>query len=994
MITILVFLVALAPWLYAARCGYKAFATQKSHANDDDPSNDDVLNPWFRKLWMSAVAALVLDVLLYGMLWISGLRLDYLWFASAGFGEVYSTRLWLKLQLGFGAGLISFIVAWILSRAPFAIAPDLPKKSEVAADEDWQRRISGRSYGYNPNQYIEELQSWYLKDLAVAAARYLVCLAIAIIFGANAVSQWDDILLFLNSTAVGEVDPIFGKDITFYMFELPVYSIVVNSLWWLTIAGLFGGIGAMFYAFTRTEAIYGREESMRVCLKGLHVSARYVALTIVLWVFSTFLQRYELMYSESGVVFGAGYTDVVVRIPVYWILMVVWTLVAVALVGVSFRKNHEFRPRRLLTISGSLLIGTFLLSVVVPFIVQVAVVSPNELRLENPYLVHEIAGTRKAAGLDDVEVIEYDPVDDLTLEDVRSASGTLSNIRLADYRALGLVFNEMQEVRTYYEFPDVDVDRYRNFNGEYKEVLLAARELDQSKLQGNAQTWNNLHLVYTHGYGVVLTEVGSFTRDGWPDLAIKDINSTSSIDSLQITRPEIYYGDLTSDYVFVGSKMEEFSHPSGDENVYDHYEGTGGVPLGGGLRKLAFAWKFGHRVLTSSYLTPETRVMWDRKVSERISKIAPFLSLDGDHYKVIRPDGTICYIQDAYTVNTHYPYSQPWNDSGTNYIRNSVKITLDAYDGTVKFYVMDENCPVLAAWRKVFPSLFVPGEEMPEDLREHCRYPEDLLNIQSHVYGEYHMKDPRTFYNKEDTWQIATEKYGDAMQEVEPYATLVELPNETEEEFLLMVPFTPRQKNNMIAWMAGRSDGENLGKLIVYKLPKDRTFMGSALIEAQIDQHGEISNQLTLWKQKGSDVVRGNLLVIPVKGGLLYVEPIYLQSDQSPMPQLKKVVVSYGDNLEWGDTLDQALSAVFGEEPAGNVSLVPNFDVGTDVSPVVVSAHALMLQYQQQMKDGDYAAAGATLKQLEELLSKSVQGAAKEEASAPKSETPVEAETK
>ena len=542
-------------------------------------------------------------------------------------------------------------------------------------------------------------------------------------------------------------------------------------------------------------------------------------------------------------------------------------------------------------------------------------VKPNEITKERPYIEHNIEFTRMAYGLDKITEKNFPSAGELTLEDLNKNARTIENIRLWDHRPVLETYKQLQEMRLYYEFGQVDVDRYV-LNGQETQVMIAPREIEIGRLPQQAQTWVNQRLKYTHGYGLCMSPVNEVTNGGLPVFSIKDIPPKSSVD-LTIERPEIYYGEKTGLYVIVNTLEQEFDYPKGDENVYTTYEGTGGVRIGSFFRRLAFAWRFSDaKILLTGYITPESRIMFHRSINQRYRTVAPFLRYDQDPYLVVA-DGKLYWIQDAYTTTSMIPYSEPTRTSPTeriNYIRNSVKAVVDAYTGEMRFYIIDESDPLIATYRKIFPKLFRSFEEMPAALKAHIRYPVDLFMLQAKMYNTYHMRDPQVFYNQEDVWSIPNEIYGEAEQRMLPYYIIMRLPDEDREEFLLMLPMTPTKKNNMVAWMSAKCDLDEYGKLLIYKLPKDKLIYGPMQIEAKISQKPDISREFTLWGQRGSSVIRGNLLAIPIEQSFLYVEPIYLQSTESQIPQLKRVIVAYEDRLAMAETLEEALREVFGEE--------------------------------------------------------------------------------
>ncbi|PWB80352.1 MAG: UPF0182 family protein, partial [Candidatus Methylomirabilota bacterium] len=589
-------------------------------------------------------------------------------------------------------------------------------------------------------------------------------------------------------------------------------------------------------------------------------------------------------------------------------------------------------------------------------------VVPNEIAAESPYITHNIRFTRQAYGLDRIDEREFPAEDTLTREELRRNDLTIKNIRLWDHRPLLTTYGQLQEIRTYYKFVDVDNDRYL-IDGEYRQIMLSAREMSYQHLPG--QSWINEHLIFTHGYGVVFGPVNRITPEGLPEFFIKDIPPVSTT-PIKVTRPEIYYGELDNDYVIVGTRAQELDYPSGEKNVYSTYTGQGGVPLNSFGRKLLFATRFGTmKILLSQDLTPDSRIMYYRQIAERVKRAAPFLLFDRDAYLVIGRDGRLFWIIDAYTTSDMYPYSEPIRGVG-NYIRNSVKAVVDAYNGSVSFYLADLDDPLIKAYDRAFPGLFQPLDAMPDDLKAHLRYPQGMFNVQARLYSTYHMQDPQVFYNKEDLWSIPAE--------MEPYYTIMRLPGEAKEEFILLLPFTPNRKDNMIAWLAARSDPPHYGKLTAFNFPKAKLVYGPRQINARIDQDSFISQQLSLWSQRGSTVIRGSLLAIPIERSLLYVQPLYLAAEKGSLPELKRIVVAQGNQIAMEETLDTALAKVFGGSARATVEArippspgVPSA-VDSSVKALVTRAYDHYTRAQELLRQGNFAGYGEEVKRLESAL--------------------------
>jgi uncharacterized membrane protein (UPF0182 family) len=620
------------------------------------------------------------------------------------------------------------------------------------------------------------------------------------------------------------------------------------------------------------------------------------------------LNAFKILYSTRAVIFGAGYADIHATLFALRVLMVL-ALVCAALFFVTARKENWKLP----ALGLAVLVGvSILLGGIYPTIIQSAVVLPNESTKERPYILNNIEATRIAYGLDKIKEEEFPVKEEISFEDIEKNDETIRNIRLWDWRPIKQTLKQIQAIRLYYDFNSVDVDRYY-FNGNYQQVMVSPRELDKDKIPEQARTWVNEVLTYTHGYGVVVNPVNKISGEGLPELLIKDIPPVSSVD-LTITRPEIYYGEITKGYVIVKTKAKEFDYPKGDENVYSTYAGNGGMPVSSLWRRILFSIKFSNmQILLTTNFTSESRIMINRNIQERVNKVAPFLGYDKDPYMVISKEGKLFWIQDAYTMSSNYPYSTPVTGGYFNYIRNSVKVVIDAYNGTMDFYIIDQKDPVVEVYNNIFPQLFKNFDQMPEDLKEHIRYPKDLFQVQAELYSTYHMMDPDVFYNKEDYWTIPNEIYAETEIKMEPYYIITKLPGHERVEFILMTPFTPSTKNNMIAWLAAKNDQPEYGNLIVYKFPKEKLIFGPMQIEARIDQNSEISQQLTLWGQKGSTVIRGNLLVIPIEESIIYVEPLYLRAEMGEIPELKRVIVSNGSDVVIGQDLEEALGKLFAQ---------------------------------------------------------------------------------
>jgi len=751
-------------------------------------------------------------------------------------------------------------------------------------------------------------------------------LVIALLTGLSMASGWMDLLRFMYGVPFGQTDPIFGRDISFYVFRFPVWDDLQARLLMLTLLALAGCFAVyLISGNVLLESRWGFALWPRVEFQPrvrLHL-ALLVSLLLLLLAFGTWLDGPRMLLTDSDVLFGAGYADVHARLP---FLRVKLAILAAAAIMAAL---HAVAGRRwLLPLGLGAYAVTVLAGAVYAGFVQRFVVTPNEMVKEQPFLIHNIAATRRAFGVDRVQERELSGDAELTKDAIAAHRDTLENVRLWDHQPLLQTFGQVQEIRTYYDFNSVDNDRYV-IDGRYRQVMLSARELNTESLPN--PTWVNERLTFTHGYGVTLGPVNEATREGLPVLFIKDLPPVSSVD-LPVDEPSIYYGELSSDYVLVRSREPEFHYPRGEDNVMTVYKGTGGVPVGGFLRRLAFAIRFqATNLLVTAQITPESRVLFHRRIDNRVRAIAPFLIYDKDPYLVIN-DGRLFWIQDAYTSTRNYPYSTPTagrradSTFDVNYIRNSVKVVIDAYNGTTAFFLADPQDPIASTIARVFPTLFKPLSEMPSGLREHLRYPEDIFDLQAHIYATYHMTNPVVFYNKEDQWEVPSLETSAAVEgrprtatPMEPYYTVMRLPGERRAEFIQMLPFTPRLKDNLSAWMVARSDGENYGQLMVFQFPKQNLVYGPAQVVARIKQDEIISPQITLWGQQGSTVIQGTLLVIPIEESLLYVQPLYLRAAGGRIPELKRVIVAYKDQkrdrIVMAETLPEALAQVFSAEP-------------------------------------------------------------------------------
>ena len=884
----------------------------------------------------------------------------YLWFANLGFASVFWTNLGAKLLTGFVFGLFFLVIAGINLFAARRLIKDIKAKRKIQ-QPDWKKmmqQLFGEEAADDDQGMVNITPTPGAKKTTNLI--WLLGLAAASIFmGLSAVTQWQVVLKALNAVSFGAVDPIFGRDISFYLFNFPLQKFVQGFVFSTGLMSLVA-VG-WIYLTSGGFSFEGFKFSFAKGVKA-HFAVLLAGLALV-FAWGLWLGSLEILYSARGVVFGAGYTDVNAQLLGYNLQIFVLMIVAVLLLINIFQKDYRLPIAGI----GAYLVIAIAMGGIYPAIMQNLQVKPNEISMEAPFIANAIKFTRLAYGLDRIEEKEFAADQKLTLRDLKRNNLTISNIRLWDPRPLIKTYRQLQGIRLYYDFADVDVDRYM-IDRKYQQVMLSPRELVADRLPEKAQTWVNRHLIFTHGYGLCLSPVNERTPEGLPDLLIKDIPPVTKT-NLKIDRPEIYYGEEANDYVIVNTEEKEFDYPKGDKNVYTSYAGSGGVLVKSFWRKLAFAIKFSDlKILLTGYIKPSSRIMFKRSIAQRVREVAPFLRYDRDPYLVIF-DGKLFWIQDAYTTSDLFPYSDPTGSGFNrfNYIRNSIKIMIDAYNGSMSFYIVDEADPIAKAYQKIYPKLFKPLKKVPQTFKDHFRYPYDLFMIQAHKYAAFHMDNPQVFYNQEDLWNVPKEVYAGNEQLMDAYYIIMRLPQEKKEEFLLMLPFTPNNKDNMISWLAARSDMPNYGKLIVYKFPKDKLIYGPRQIEARIDQQTEISQQFTLWGQVGSRVIRGNLLAIPIEQSILYVEPIYLEASNGELPELKRVIAAYDKNVAMEPGLDAALSNVF----SGRVTTArARVDVPSGLSAKDMARKALQIydQAQSRLREGNLGAFGDQLRELQKIL--------------------------
>jgi len=884
--------------------------------------------------------ALIIVVLLatVGFFEIAWLVTDWFWFQEVKYEAVFWVTLLAKLTVGCIIGAI-FLV---LFGGNLYLAEKIARKN---------------NYSDYMGSQIPSLQLIGERSLVPLIA--VVSVAVSMFMGMSAAVQWKEYLLFLQGLPFGLPDPLYQKDIGFYVFHLPF---IVSVYQWLSFMAILVIIGTSILYFVRGTFLFIPPRTWKIAPPvRTHLLILFSGL-FFLGILGAWIDLYQLIFIKRGVVFGPGYTDTTTQIWVLRFMIVMNILAALSILFYAFKDNWKIPVAAIVALLAVSMVGKGLY----PNMVQKFKVLPNEIVLEKPFLEHNIKYTRLAYRLDNIEDQEFSAEASLTQADLQKNDLTVKNIRLWDHGPLLQTYSQLQEIRTYYKFIDVDNDRYM-INKEYRQVMLSARELSYSALP--SRTWVNEHLTYTHGYGVVLGPVNRITQEGLPEFFIKDIPPVAVTD-VRVNRPEIYYGEQSNEYVFVRAKRPEFDYPVGDKNVYAKYEGKGGVPLSF-WRKILYAIRFGSiTILLSDDITNESRIMYHRQIKQRVGKIVPFLRLDADPYLVISKEGRMVWVLDGYTVTDRYPYSEPVENLG-NYVRNSVKAIVDAYDGTVNLYISDANDPIIRTYARIFPGIFQPMDAMPADLKSHMRYPQGMLTIQAMMYRAYHMEDPQVFYNKEDLWSIPGKIAGGGEQEMEPYYTIMKLPEGKKEEFILLLPFTPSNKDNMSAWMAARCDAPHYGKLIVYNFPKQRLVYGPRQIEARIDQDTEISKQLSLWNQSGSQVIRGSLLAIPIEKSILYVEPLYLAAEKGQLPELKRVIVAFGNTIAMEQNLELALQRIFGgqlmKETPLETGTAPAAKVTTD-REIALEALDHYRKAQEMLRQNNWSGYGEELRKMDTLL--------------------------
>jgi len=914
--------------------------------------------------WVWLIVLVIVVVVFSAGNWLS-YYVDALWFGSLGYASVFWKTLglqWAVFAL-FAAATFSFLYG------TFSIL----KHSDFTADLAGQTILVG---GRTLKLPVESI----LRLVALGGSLFVAATAAAVMM-----ADWQVFALYWYAPrTAGLLDPIFAKPLSFYLFTLPAWELV--SGWLLTLAVLSCAVAGFFLMVNAgTGALEGRRNRYAlVSWRGLSITFAFLLLVIA-W--RVYLGRFDRLTQDHTIFGGVTYTDAHIFLPGLLVTSVALVLGA----GISAANALRWNRGRWLIAAAAPAVLCYILLQISGWYVGTFVVAPNQLVREKPYIAHNIQLTRQAYDLNEVSRQEFPAEMNPEAADPANNQATLQNIRLWDWRALQDTLRQIQEMRTYYDFPDIDIDRYE-IDGRLREVMLAARELNVNKLPESSRNWINDKLIYTHGYGVTMNPVNGFTPEGMPKLLLSNMPVESTVPSLKVTRPEIYFGQLTDTDVYVKTRQREFNYPQGQANNFTEYQGSGGIVLGGWLRRILIALERGDisKLPFSDDVNSQSRLLMRRNVLRRVSALAPFLTFDPDPYIVVGEDGRLSWIVDGFTTSDSYPYSTHYRlgDNSINYMRNSVKVVVDAYDGTTTFYVFDSNDPILIAYGRLFPTLFKDASAMAPGLRKHVRYPQMLLEVQAAVYCLYHMTDPEVFYNREDLWNVASELViNDSGQQVtqtmQPHFVLMKLPDETGIEFVEILPFTPANRNNLIGWIAGRSDGAHYGTSVVYDFPKTRLVDGPLQIEARIDQNAQLSGQLTLWNQQGSHVRRGTLLVIPIGRTLLYAEPIYLQAERSPMPELRLVVLALQDRLAYAPAFESALTALFGNGPStleatsvnsppasstsassGAVTPVPNLNA------LIGEAAQDLSDYQRLTAEGKLGEAGQKLEHLKSTLEK------------------------
>jgi len=920
-----------------------------------NPRHPDVIDvgPRKRRRFKILIVVAVL-LLLISLSRILSIYLSALWFDSLGYSSVY----WYVFKLKLALFAASAILTALLLSATFLLFQRL---FGAYAFESRTVILNNQPFQFSPAKIIRPL-GW------------LVAAFFGLIYGFQEKEHWRQFALYWNQPPTNVYDPIFGKSLGFYLFSLPLYDLLNSWLLGVTFIILCAAIAYSLLGLPQTVL----KPSVRWS-SGAAFRAVCCALALFLLVLSwnTYLARFPYLWDDHPTFSGVTYTEAHFTLPALLFVSIALIIAAI----ISLVNAFALRRFSLLLIAVAIPIATYIIGVViVPSYIQSFIVKPNEIDRETPYISHNIEWTRRGFGIDQIELRDFDADTSTAALDLPNNRDSLQNIRLWDWRALQDTLRQIQAIRTYYDFPDVDVDRYVT-GGQTRQMMIAPREINDAKLPESSRNWINERLIYTHGYGVTMNSANGFSPEGLPQFVLSNMPVESGAGDIKVTRPEIYFGELTDRYVYVKTKQKEFDYPQGETNTYTTYEGTGGIRIGNALRRMLLAWGIGDlsKLPFSDDVTSDSRVLINRNIREIVNGVAPFLTYDKDAYIVVSSEGRLFWIIDAFTESSYFPYSTHHDvaDNTVNYIRNSVKVVIDAYNGTARFYVFDNQDPLIAAYRRIFPGVFVDASQMPADLRAHVRYPETLVRAQGEVFSLYHTQNPKVFFQREDVWSVAQQVTLDKDNKkqgapIDPYYVLMQLPGEQQKnEFVLILPFTPASRNNMIGWMAGRSDGENYGKLLVYNFPKSRLIDGPVQIEARIDQNAQLSSQFTLWNQQGSRVIRGHLLVIPIGRSLMFVEPVYLQAERSPMPELRLVVLATQEKLGYGQSFAEAMNSLFGEAATKTETSAPAptpQQATEDLQQLINRAIQEFDDYQRLTSQGKLGEAGQKLEQHKQTL--------------------------
>jgi uncharacterized membrane protein (UPF0182 family) len=910
------------------------------------------------KIWI-VVAAFLLFISFSRIL---SIYISALWFDSLGYSSVF----WYVFEVKLALFAVFAVLTALLLSATFLLFQRL---FGAYAFENRTIILNNQPFQFSPAKFIRPL-GWALSAL------------FGLIYGFKLKEHWRQFALFWQQPSSNVYDPIFGKSLSFYLFSLPFYDVINSWLVGVTFIILVAALAYSLLGLPQTVLKPSVRWSSGAAFRAVCVA---LALFLLVLSWSAYLSRFPFLWEDHQTFSGVTYTEAHYTLPALLVVCIVLIVAAIILLVNAF----AVRRFSLLLVALALPIATYVIGVVlVPSYIQSFIVKPNELDRESPYITQNIEWTRRGFALDQIELRDFQAENSVQALDLPNNRDSLENIRLWDWRALQDTLRQIQAIRIYYDFPDVDVDRYV-VGGQTRQMMVAPREIKDEKLPASSRNWINERLIYTHGYGLTMNSANGFTPEGLPQFVLSNMPVEAGAPEIKVTRPEIYYGELTDRYVYVKTKQNEFDYPQGDANSYTTYQGTGGIRIGNALRRMLLAWSIGDlsKLPFSNDVTSDSRVLINRNIREIINGVAPFLTYDKDAYIVVANDGRLFWMIDAFTESSYFPYSTHHDVAGNsvNYIRNSVKVVIDAYNGTAHFYVFDDKDPIIGAYRRIFPNLFQDANQMPADLRAHIRYPETLVRAQSEVYSLYHTQNPKVFFQREDVWstaqQIGFNSKGEKVSEpIDPYYVMMQLPGEAQKnEFVVILPFTPGNRNNLIGWMAGRSDGDNYGKLLVYNFPKSRLIDGPVQIEARIDQDPQLSGQFTLWNQQGSRVIRGHLLVIPMGHSLMFVEPIYLQAERSPMPELRLVVLATQERLGYGKSFTEAMTSLFGEAAKAATPGASPSSTQTGPSPSATPAAQDLQQlinqaiqefddYQRLTSQGKLGEAGQKLEQHKRTL--------------------------